>query len=621
MRRFLIFLGLGTLLLPAFGGCGVTEEGGLKADSGAGATDGGGGLGGGQCFPGSKVCPDPDKPTELLCLTSDDPKLGCSQAASCEPCAVPHASPKCDSGSCAVDQCDNGWADCNNNPVDGCETDLTGDKNHCGDCATDCVASKGPGWICSAGVCEVNECCPTGATSCLTRRDCDGNKANGCEVDVATDVGNCKTCGNGCDLANAQEACSQEVCVVTTCVSGFANCDANDANGCETNINSGNKLNCGACGKACNENHASATCQGGSCKLACNPGWGNCNGNVDDGCETDTNTNPLHCGVCGKACNPLNVVTAQCVGGSCTYDVCKPGFTDCDGNKTNGCEVNTGQDKNNCGTCGNVCKAPSGGSVVCSNGACAESCGSGLTNCSGVCVNTSTDINYCGNCGTKCTPPANGNATCASGGCGFNCQNGFHKCGNECKANNDPTACGAACTNCPGPSSGSGNAICSAGTCNITCTAPTTLKCGSDCYNPTSDKNHCGGCSTVCTDPANGVNNCTASSCKITCNSGFHQCGAACKSDTDATACGTTCINCPGPSAGTGSATCVSGSCDFTCSAPTPDRCGSTCTDKQTDNKNCGTCGNDCTAQSKTCKTGNCVGTPTDGGAEGGDGG
>lgn len=42
-----------------------------------------------------------------------------------------------------------------------------------------------------------------------------------------------------------------------------------------------------------------------------------------------------------------------------------------------------------------------------------------------------------------------------------------------------------------------------------------------------------------------------------------------------------------------------------TCSGATPDLCGTTCTNKQTDNNNCGICGNACTA-GQTCTNGAC---------------
>jgi hypothetical protein len=36
-----------------------------------------------------------------------------------------------------------------------------------------------------------------------------------------------------CSLPNANESCATGACQVTTCASGFANCDSNQANGCE----------------------------------------------------------------------------------------------------------------------------------------------------------------------------------------------------------------------------------------------------------------------------------------------------------------------------------------------------------------------------------------------------
>lgn len=614
VRRILVLLGLVLILLPAFGGCGVTEEGGLEPDSGVGGSgnDGGGGVGGGQCFPGDKLCPDPKNPQETLCVKADVPANGCSASPACAPCAVPHATAACAGGQCAVGQCDPGWADCNNNPIDGCESDLNGDKNHCGNCATDCITSKGPGWICKAGVCEVNLCCPNGEPACATKDDCDGDKTNGCEVDKAVDPNNCKTCGNVCALANASSGCSQEVCVVTSCNGGWANCNQNDVDGCETNINSGNKANCGACGKACNETNASATCIGGTCVLACAAGWGNCDNNPDNGCETNLNTSPLHCSGCNKPCNPQNVNAAVCNNGVCDYTTCKNGYADCDNNRVNGCEINMLQNVNHCGGCGNVCQAPSGGTVLCSNGTCAQNCGSGLTNCGGVCVPLQTDINNCGNCSNKCIAPANGTATC-NGTCGFNCLNGFHKCGNDCKSNTDATACGTSCMNCPPPPSGNGSPVCNSGSCSVNCNTGF-HRCGADCKSNT-DPTACGTTCVNCPGPSggNGSPVCSSGTCGISCNSGFHLCTNQCKSNNDVGSCGTNCSPCPNPSAGTGTPTCDGTSCDISCSTPTPDKCGTACVDLQTSEQHCVTCGTNCAAGLTCCGTGNgCVDTKTD---------
>jgi hypothetical protein len=46
----------------------------------------------------------------------------------------------------------------------------------------------------------------------------------------------------------------------------------------------------------------------------CDPGTGDCNGDPSDGCETDTTSNPLHCGACGH----------DCLEGTCVGSLCQP---------------------------------------------------------------------------------------------------------------------------------------------------------------------------------------------------------------------------------------------------------------------------------------------------------
>ncbi|MEM1417590.1 MAG: MopE-related protein [Myxococcota bacterium] len=45
-------------------------------------------------------------------------------------------------------------------------------------------------------------------------------------------------------------------------------------------------------------------CTVGECIAACDPDRGDCNGLFSDGCETDTETDPAHCGGCFMACSP-----------------------------------------------------------------------------------------------------------------------------------------------------------------------------------------------------------------------------------------------------------------------------------------------------------------------------
>jgi len=70
---------------------------------------------------------------------------------------VSRGSPSCAGGECAY-TCFPGFADCNNNLVDGCEVDLTNDPLHCGSCKTECNGALGQ--PCVTGKCLTKPCEP-----------------------------------------------------------------------------------------------------------------------------------------------------------------------------------------------------------------------------------------------------------------------------------------------------------------------------------------------------------------------------------------------------------------------------------------------------------------------------
>ncbi|MFO0565612.1 MAG: hypothetical protein U0263_08115 [Polyangiaceae bacterium] len=96
-----------------------------------------------------------------------------------------------------------------------------------------------------------------------------------------------------------------------------------------------------------------------------------------------------------------------CQAGKCV-DSCPSGQSACNGS----CE-SLGTDPSNCGSCGNVCTAPTGGSVSCSAGKCTPSCPAGKTHCNGSCVDLLKDHANCGSCGYTC----GGNFACSAGKC------------------------------------------------------------------------------------------------------------------------------------------------------------------------------------------------------------
>jgi hypothetical protein len=91
--------------------------------------------------------------------------------------------------------------------------------------------------------------------------DCDLDAATGCEQNIATDANHCGSCTNICIFPNATAGCVGGGCTLGACASGFGNCDGNAANGCETSLMTSN-TNCGACGTRCVGSHV---CLNGSC--------------------------------------------------------------------------------------------------------------------------------------------------------------------------------------------------------------------------------------------------------------------------------------------------------------------------------------------------------------------
>jgi len=185
---------------------------------------------------------------------------------------------------------------------------------------------------------------------------------------ISTDVNNCGSCGSVCSLPHASVSCVSGTCTLGTCASGYSNCNGQPADGCE--VGTTNSLtDCGGCGLTCSTNNMTGTsCAGGFCGGTCNIGFADCNNNKRlDGCEVNLSTSAANCGACGLACSSNHIPTPTCSAAICS-GTCAVGFSDCNGNKqSDGCEVNTGTDANNCGFCGNACPGPT---PTCSAGVC-----------------------------------------------------------------------------------------------------------------------------------------------------------------------------------------------------------------------------------------------------------
>jgi hypothetical protein len=155
------------------------------------------------------------------------------------------------------------------------------------------------------------------ATCAAGFANCNGNPDDGCET-ATTTLTDCGGCGVVCSFANAAESCASGTCSLGACDAGFGNCDAQAANGCETTL--GNVTHCNACGNACTNSHGATSCAGTAgaydCAPACDANWGSCNGNPDDGCEADLTTTS-NCGQCARVCSGG---TPFCVQGTSGYN-------------------------------------------------------------------------------------------------------------------------------------------------------------------------------------------------------------------------------------------------------------------------------------------------------------
>jgi len=249
---------------------------------------------------------------------------------------------KCADGSC-VSVCASGETYCAGECVD-----LNSDKANCGACGSAC----GDGLVCNKGECRkdcgdllvCDELCTDGAIStafCGAKGECSSTDVSSadyrgtiCQGDEICSDGTCRCAKDGDALCLSQDG------------SLFCTSGANDAKHCGCDA-SNVGMNCTSL------SHASASsCEAGSCKLACEAGYADCDGNIENGCETSLN-DINSCGACGNKCDTTNTVSAACVAGKCELN-CFENHDTCGGTQ---CVALYSDD--NCGACGNKCDAQS----------------------------------------------------------------------------------------------------------------------------------------------------------------------------------------------------------------------------------------------------------------------
>ncbi len=362
--------------------------------------------------------------------------------------------------------------------------------------------------------------------------DCDGDSDEG--FDLTSSVEHCGVCNNACDFGNARVLCVAGECTFNGCPEGLYDADGDPTNGCEGQCDATpgpercdgrdndcdgradedfaldlDLTNCGACGVICDFERGEALCDGGRCLLvACEPGWGDFDGDPDNGCEArcevdrpgvdvcdgldndcdgvadegfDLTRDGEHCGQCNARCAFANGAGA-CRDGACELVGCEAGFVDADGDLENGCEAR--------------CAVTNAGVEICDD----------VDNdCNGVVddgVDKQTDPENCGGCGALdeafiCRLP-NAEVACVAGACAIDrCAPGFadfdRRTDNGCEAvcvasNGGVEACDQQDNDCDGAVD--------------------------EGFDLAADVRHCGGCGTVCL-AGNATPACDAGVCVV----------------------------------------------------------------------------------------------------------
>lgn len=317
--------------------------------------------------------------------------------------------------------------------------------------------------------------CPPGCT-CFNGWVCvPGDEAKTCIIECDRD--------EDCRFQDARAECVGHVCVLAGCDDGFADCNGEKADGCETDI-TGDEDNCGRCDHGC---ALGKWCLNGTCTP----------------CDTDT-----HCGLYCHNCEarPRDRV---CVEGAC--GCLEP--THCAND-----EVCLEQ---RCQACAPTCEGKCGGADDGCGGVCDLPCPAGSWCDGSACVVCDTDA-HCGPACTDCTGQANDMA-CVEGGCG--CRTGDHCANGESCLDSKCTGCTPDCANkCGGAPDGCG------GSCNGAC--PPGYWCEEGACRACDQDDHCGPACVDCTDAGtNGVY------CSLDQNAVY---GCACRTDQDCLA-GTWC--------------------------------------------------------------------------------
>jgi len=319
-----------------------------------------------ECPEGFETCPGSGVGYKCGVDLSRDPNNCGTCGNKCLYYASLHMNSRCVDGQCEL-ECYNDvnrpgqfdMRNCNGAVDDGCEVNVLSDTQNCGACGKQCAA----GDPCIKGRCG----CPAGYVACTG-----ANGKVSC-VDTQTDDFNCGSCGHACTTTpadacnpmplNTYYGCGGGVCDQIKCGGSSADCNQDlgtlgcQSDGCEVADLRTDRNNCGGCGIKCAANEQCIDeGYGYECAVPCARfGMTKCK----QGCF-DLLNDPNACGGCESRCrNAGPNEVRSCKKGLCAF-TCLPGFADCNGDESDGCEVNLKNHPESCGACGNRCYIAAG---------------------------------------------------------------------------------------------------------------------------------------------------------------------------------------------------------------------------------------------------------------------
>lgn len=193
-------------------------------------------------------------------------------------------------------------------------------------------------------------CLPSGRCGIECRDDED------CDLDEACTDNRCRPACLGCSFPHADSECIHGDCSMTDCHPGWHDLNGERVDGCE---------------------YACTVTMGGV--EACDYADNDCNGEVDEGFDVETDTE--NCGECGMICpDPPNAYPV-CSNGTCRYR-CEEGWWDTNLDPIDGCEADTCEETNGgveaCDMIDNDCNGEVDEGIVKDT---VESCGEYCTDC------------------------------------------------------------------------------------------------------------------------------------------------------------------------------------------------------------------------------------------------